>query len=265
MSNAGGHPWAHRFEVRSEALTDPGAVRSTNQDSLIADDDLGLWLVADGMGGHEGGEEASRIAVRVFHAVVVEGRAGGRKIAPADLLAGAAQRAHCEIEAWGATRKLVRPPATTVAVALRDNDVLWIGHLGDSRVWRLRHGALEQLTRDHSVVRDLVDCGEITEAEAERHPLASRITRCLGCGGIGAGIELRQERVEPGDILLLASDGLPRVVGPEEIRTVLAGERTLQSRAKELVGTALDFGAPDNVTVVVLEVGEKRATKRGRK
>ncbi len=223
--------------------THKGRVRDLNEDSYVADPQLGLWIVADGMGGHESGEVASRIAADFIHEQLSHG-AG---------LQEAAARAH-DVVTLAAQEGLGQPGmgSTLVALQLRDAryEVVWVG---DSRAYLWQDGGLRQLTRDHSFVQKMLDEGQISSAEAVNHPYRNVITQALGVADL--------DRVEvgavsgtlcQGEVVLLCSDGLTGEVSEEEIGTVLHGADNLQVAAQALVDSALEHGGSDNITVLLV-------------
>ena len=227
--------------------THVGCRRKVNEDCLLALPDLGLWAVADGMGGHHAGDVAS--------AMVVEALA---EPAPSDAMAERVERARRQLEA--ANTRLTafaveegggRTVGSTVVAFLTSGDryaCLWAG---DSRAYGLRDGQIVQLTRDHSLVQDLVDLGEIAPADARDHPNANVITRAVG-GTTQLELDLVEGRLASGDLFLLATDGLTRVVGDEEIAAAL-GSSDLELAADGLVERCLQRGAPDNLSFVIVK------------
>lgn len=235
-------------------LTHPGLVRGRNEDAFACREDLGLFVVADGMGGHTAGDVASRTAVEAFVEGITSARekAGGSDGAGLlrDIAAGAHEKIRRLGEGIGGRR-----PGTTVVCLYVIAGTAWVGNLGDSRAYRLRNGRLERLTRDHSHVQRLVDAGDLLPEEAERHPMANVITNCLGYGEIAKVFLPRPETIEKGDLFLLASDGLTRVVSEAQIAAVLGAATGARAAAERLVALALEGGGPDNITVVVARHG----------
>ena len=235
-----------RFDCASR--TDVGLKRKINEDSILVETGRGLWAVADGMGGHEAGEVASTMvtdALRcVPNAAGVDELAG--KIVDTldavnrDLIALARSAAHGQTIG-----------TTVVGLAIADGSFCCIW-LGDSRAYRLRDGQLSRLTRDHSLVQDLVDAGMLTSEEAETHANANLITRA-----VGVAEEIRPDTVSgdvaPGDRFLLASDGLTRVVPDDQLAAQLRAARP-DKAADTLLEMALAGGAPDNVSLIVIGI-----------
>ncbi len=189
------------LKLRSEAITHPGRVRPGNEDALLARDEAGLWAVADGMGGHEGGAQASAGLVRALEGLSAD---GDFRQALASLQAGIQRANRRLIERTAASPRHRKPGTTVVAAVVRGGQgaAVWAG---DSRVYRFREGKLERLTRDHSQVQKLIDDGVLDEAAAEAHPMAHVITRAIGFDE-PVPLETREFSVLAGDRLLLCSD-----------------------------------------------------------
>ncbi len=234
-------------QSQSRSRTHVGRVRSSNEDAYLARDDLGLWAVADGMGGHEGGELASRLTIASLESV--------QSVDSFDRLfqetRSALEKANSELIGMADQFSRGRAAGSTVAVLLLRADrgfVLWAG---DSRVYRLRDDILEQLTRDHSHLQALIDDDMITEEEAEFHPLAHLITRAVGFSE-PLGLQVMEMEVRPRDRFLLCSDGLNRVVPRSEIENMMKIEN-LEEAVDAMLNTTLDQGAPDNVTMIAVD------------
>jgi serine/threonine protein phosphatase Stp1 len=226
--------------------THVGCRRRINEDAVLSRPELGVWAVADGMGGHDAGEVAS--------ALVVESLA---KLGPGLALA---ERADAASRALAGVNKLLiamaasgaggRTIGSTVVALLAGEGAFVCLWAGDSRIYRARGGVLQQLTRDHSLVQELVDLGEIDAADAERHPNANVITRAVG---VDAMLELDtvEGDVRSGDVFLLASDGLTRLVSDAELLEGLQAD-ALEETADSFLATCLERNAPDNVSLVIL-------------
>ena len=234
----------------SAGFTDPGRKRRRNEDSFVIEPPL--FAVADGMGGAQAGEVASRLAAaafREFH--------GADELEPEERLAAIIQEANRRIYERAADDAQVSGMGTTITAALIGCDALIIGHVGDSRAYRLRNGRFEQLTEDHSLVADLVRSGRLTPEEADTHPQRSVITRALGTDP-EVDVDTFAVAVETGDLFLLCSDGLTTMVGDEDIRDLLARARDLEQAGKGLVKAANRAGGEDNVTVVLFQLENGR-------
>jgi serine/threonine-protein phosphatase Stp1 len=223
--------------------THVGCRRRMNEDAVLSRPELGVWAVADGMGGHEAGEVAS--------ALVVEGLAGlDGGLALPQRAAAAGRVLEGVNEALMTLAGGRRTIGSTVVAVLADERAFVCLWAGDSRVYRVRAGGLQRLTRDHSLVQELVDLGEINAAEAEGHPNANVITRAVGADAT-LKLDLVEGDVRPGDVFLLASDGLTRLISDDELRTGLQAEG-LEATADRFLDTCLERGAPDNVSLVIL-------------
>lgn len=240
------------MKLNAAAITDVGRVRPHNEDHVLAEE--GLYAVADGMGGHAGGEVASEVAIETL-------RAGFHAQPTADGLVEAVQQANNAV--WQRAHdnaELHGMGTTTTAAALVEIDgeqVLEIAHVGDSRAYLLRDDELTQLTDDHSLVEDLVRSGRLSPEEAENHPQRHIVTRALGHGDGEAGeIDVDTVVVSPfrGDRLLLASDGLTNEVTDDQIASVLRRFADPNEAAAELVRQAKANGGNDNISVVVIDV-----------
>ncbi|TXR55955.1 PP2C family protein-serine/threonine phosphatase [Quadrisphaera setariae] len=236
--------------LRAAARSDVGLVRASNQDSGFAG--TRFVVVADGMGGHAGGDVASATAVAEL--IGLDDEAHGAE-AP-QRLADAVARAQAALLRRVAVEPSLSGMGTTVTALLRAGERLVLAHLGDSRAYLLRDGALVQVTRDHTFVQRLVDEGRITAEEAEHHPQRNVILRVLGDVQSSPEPDLSVQEAHVGDRWLLCSDGLPRVVSDETIERTLVQEPDVGRCAETLVELALRAGAPDNVTCVVADVVE---------
>ena len=231
------------FRIESWAKTHEGRVRDHNEDSFCAMERQGLWAVADGMGGHEGGEWASAKLVEKLEAIELPEAFD----AACDAVAEAIRAANRAILAE-AQRRGKQMGSTIVVLLVQDQSfaVLWVG---DSRAYRLRDGELEQLSRDHSQVQEMVDRGILRPEDAAGHPMGHILSRAVG---VREEVEVDKVagEVQPGDIFLLCSDGLHGYVEEREIARRLRGSP--ERAPDELVELTLANGAPDNVTVVAV-------------
>lgn len=245
------------FRIESEAATDIGVVRELNEDSYLVRPDLGLWLVADGMGGHDAGDFASRTLVEELD------RMQPATSAPALLTALEAQVAHANAVLRQAAR--TRGPRAvvgcTLAILVIFGDAYACVWSGDSRIYRIRHGQIEQATRDHTEAQELVDRGTLTPEEAQSWPRRNVVTRAIGVFD-EPELEMVQGRIEDGDIFVICSDGLTQHVSDEEIGQ-MANLRPLRTAVEQLIATTLARGARDNVTVVTVACREVTAVRSG--
>jgi len=238
----------------SAAVSHVGRVRSNNQDSGYAG--RNLFLVADGMGGHAGGDVASAIATRR-----IAEADGDYASAPdaAAALEGALIAANRQLAETVAEHSELTGMGTTVSAVLLDGDRVVISHIGDSRIYLLRSGELSQISTDHTFVQRLVDAGRITAEEAMVHPRRSVLMRVLGDVESSPEIDSMVLDTRDGDRWMLCSDGLSGVVSFDELHELLSADAGAKQVADRLVKASLDGGAPDNVTVVVIDIGEPAA------
>ena len=246
------------------ARSDPGLRRATNEDSYCARDDLGLFMVADGMGGHVAGEVASRLAVEEVERFVEATETVGphatwpMPIDPAvgreeNRLSGGLTLANRRIADRVEGSEQLRGMATTaVAVLVRDAHAA-LAHVGDSRAYLQRATELTRLTRDHSWVEEQMLAGMLSADAARDHPGRNIVTRALS-GTDPLEVDVSGVELAAGDRLMLCSDGLTSVLGDEEIDGVLRGTPPLDARCEELVRRVNAAGGPDNVTVVVIDI-----------
>ncbi len=226
--------------------TDVGRVRSLNEDALLDRGDIGLWAVADGMGGHDAGDFASQAIVDAL----------GQVAPPSDgssFLRDVEERiqgAHAALRRESLARGSGGIIGSTVVALLAWNRHYACIWAGDSRLYLLRDGALRRVSRDHSLVQDLVDAGELAPEQAESHPQANVVTRAVGAVE-NLVLDKTHEQISVGDMFLLCSDGLTRHVSDQEIAAVLTDE-TVPGAAQVLIDLALERGARDNVTTVVV-------------
>ncbi|HEY9499119.1 MAG TPA: protein phosphatase 2C domain-containing protein [Terrimesophilobacter sp.] len=236
---------------KSAAVSHVGKIRANNQDSGYAGKHL--FVVADGMGGHAGGDVASAIALK--------------RIAEADKPYASAQDAEFALQtALLAANTLLAETVfdhaeltgmgTTVSALLRVGDQMALAHIGDSRIYLFREGKLEQVSADHTFVQRLVDSGRITQEEAAVHPRRSVLMRVLGDVDSSPEIDTAVLETQEGDRWLICSDGLSSYVSDDKLETVLATFTGTKDAANRLVKESLDQGAPDNVTVVLVDIGE---------
>jgi protein phosphatase/serine/threonine-protein phosphatase Stp1 len=232
--------------IRYSAKTHVGLKRRVNEDAILVLPEEKIWVVSDGMGGHEAGDMASALVVDSI-ALLPDGMDPSAKMkALRDALAGAHARIVAEAESRDTTIG-----ATVVALVLSDGHflALWAG---DSRLYRLRGGSIEMLTTDHSVVAALVKSGQMSWDEAELHPQSNQITRAVGVGD-----ELELEKVHgevvPGDRYLLCSDGLSKYMTFDELKRAMQGA-PIETVSEKLVQIALDGGGADNISVIVVDI-----------
>ena len=233
----------------SHAATHVGMVRKLNEDAFVNRPDLGLWAVADGAGGHHAGEVASGEVAAQLQAIEAGLSAGEILVEVRHRL----EDAHARLRRDAARRGAGVMMATTVVALMARNDHFACLWAGDSRAYLLRGDVLTEVTRDHSLVQEMIDNGEISEAEAQDHPQANVITRAVGAHIDPLDLEKRAGRLHAGDRLLLCSDGLCKAISNPRLAELLAGEA--EGGAERLIRAALDAGGTDNVTVVTIDYG----------
>lgn len=251
---------------RAAARTDAGCQRQRNEDNYYVSPDNRVFAVADGMGGAVGGAKASKLAVEAIEKrwKDVPPPTGDRESIQKWLLETVTM-ANQSVWHEAEEDSTVRGMGTTVVVAVQSEDnYLEIAHVGDSRAYLLRDGKPTLLTNDHSVVQEMVRAGRLTEEQARINPYKNLITRCLGHE---EKVEVDQTPVElkRGDWIVLCSDGLPTVLRDEQICDVVAGVHEPDGVCEELVKLTLDGGAPDNVTVVVVNYFDPDDSDNGNK
>ena len=243
------------LELSVHGRSDVGQVRAGNEDSLLM---LGtVFAVADGMGGHRGGEVASATALGPL--AELDGRSFDDAQAALDALSEAAIAANAEVSRRSRTEPELEGMGTTLTAVLVDGDDAHLVHVGDSRAYLLREGVLVQLTDDHTLVQALIDQGRITRDEASEHPHRSVITRAIG---VGSDVEVDRVSIAlaDGDVLLLCSDGLTGVVDDDEIAAIIT-EHGAHEAVDELIARANAAGGPDNITVLTLAVRRSDAAE----
>ena len=251
-------------QISSAVASHPGLRREDNEDSFCSRGDIGLFMVADGMGGHAAGEVASRLAVEVIEGFINDTRdadvnttwpfpydpqfnLAGNRLKAAFRLAN--RRLGAAMEADEALRGM----ATTAAAVLFAKDAPVVAHVGDSRVYLWRDKKLSQITQDHSWVGEQVRAGVMTETDARRHPWRNVVTRALS-GGDDPEVEVTEIDTRAGDRLLICSDGLSSVVPMPKLEAILNQFDSLERTCQLLIDAANNAGGPDNITVAMLQV-----------
>lgn len=251
--------YAIDFALRTHA----GLVRPLNEDALGADPDAGLFILADGLGGYNAGEIASTMAVSTLLAELTaaqdKARTEGVPFDPRGALRDSMVGMNATIFRAALNSTAFEGMATTVVIGWLLDGRLWVAHAGDSRLYRFRGGALEQLTRDHSFSQELLDAGMVTQEEARLLPAKNLVTRALGASA-DVEPEIHDYDVQAGDLLVLCSDGLTEMVTHYEIGGLIAAcAPDVQETARRLVDMANEAGGRDNVSVIVVNVGDARA------
>ncbi len=242
------------MELKVGARSDVGMIRSGNEDNFFAeaDDRRGVFVVADGMGGHAAGEVASEMAVQIvarhlLSLTSVLDRASAEKLAQAMRDANRAiyDRMLAEVDKQGM--------GTTASVLVLSDNQFLIGQIGDSRIYLLRDGALTQLTKDHSYVQEQVDAGLLTPEQARYHPYSNVITRCVGASE-SVDADIYEGEMKPGDVFLLASDGLTGMVDDRRLQAMLLARSGPGRIVDALIAEANGRGGLDNITAIVIQV-----------
>ncbi|AOE84306.1 PP2C family protein-serine/threonine phosphatase [Pseudomonas sp. TCU-HL1] len=215
-----------------------GCVRSHNEDSLLCAPDLGLWAVADGMGGHQRGEVASSVAVATLRETVALGQR----------LPNAVQAAHNAVLSAASGSGM----GTTLVAVKFDGAAFDLAWAGDSRAYRVSADGISRLSHDHSLVQALVDAGELTAHEARRHPQRNVVTQCLGQAHQALEVGCAQGTLAPGELLLLCSDGLTGELDDDQIQAQCAIADTLEDLVAGLLQQACDAGGRDNISCIVI-------------
>ncbi len=253
-----------RTPLDCATLSHPGMVRSHNEDSVFVDGDAGIAVLADGMGGYNAGEVASGIAVNVIGNGMLPELRSGRELSKVDVTSGLTHAALLLQQQIAAANKGIyeaaqaRPECagmgTTIVTTVFCGNRISIGHIGDSRCYRLRGEKFEQLTHDHSLLQEQIDSGQLTVEQAKYSLNKNLVTRALGIEAI-VPADIVEYRVEANDIYLLSSDGLTDMVESDVIHTTIDDKRSdLALAAAELIDLANQNGGRDNISVVLVRV-----------
>ena len=252
------------LRVKSYGSTDVGLLRTHNEDCFAVSDRNQLYVLADGMGGHNHGEVASRIAVDSIFESVPDSLSNDGTL-PVTYDAKLSRHSNClktsihsaHDQVLGAIREdgSLLGMGTTIVSALHHDRTMSVAHVGDSRGYRLRHGHLELLTQDHTWVNEQVVAGYLSEEQAKSHPLKNVVTRALG-GDSDIVVDVLETQAQPGDLFLLCSDGLTTMLNDEEIHERLVTSDSLEDTCRRLIQDANARGGFDNITVVLLQVYE---------
>jgi protein phosphatase len=257
------------FEWQLDGKSDVGRVRELNEDCIHTNKDLGFVVLADGMGGHQGGEIASAMAVSGIAqdledaaSSLEQGNEEEQSQAISNLLESTIAKVNSEIFVTSEANDQYRGMGTTVVVALTHNNKLHYAHVGDSRLYRLRNGELEQLTKDHSLINELLAQGFYkTLEEAEQAGQKNVITRAVGIKN-DVDTDVAETEVQENDMYLLCSDGLNDMISDEEIAETLKSNAGMEETLSQLIDKACEAGGRDNVSVMILKAGKRSLIKK---
>ena len=252
---------APNFCYTCAGRTDVGVIRSGNEDNYLMIADDGVFIVADGMGGHAAGEVASEMAVRII-ARELGDLTGCTDAEAADKVRNAIVEANSAIFQRTLAEQDKRGMGTTATAMILLNGNYLIGQVGDSRAYVLRDGTLTQLTKDHSYVQEQVDAGYLSAEEARTHPYSNVITRCVGAN-VDVAPDVYLGSLRSGDVYLIASDGLTGMIEDEDLLRMMLKGQTPQQLADDLVGEANRRGGLDNVTVIIVRIDSARDSSDG--
>lgn len=253
------------FTVFASGLTDTGRARSHNEDAIAWDAEHGLAMLADGMGGHNAGDVASRLCLQTLSEMLIPALEKPLRLQPnknmskhATLVRRTVNKANKAIFDDAETNSKRKGMGTTLVMVLFYDKKVVVAHVGDSRVYRLRGSKLEQITADHSLVRELLEQGVISEEEVENNPYSHVITKAVGVRPRVVA-EVQEFDVKPGDAFMLCSDGLTDMVDDETIsETLLAGSGNWERASQRLIDFANNNGGHDNISVVIAALGGPR-------
>jgi serine/threonine protein phosphatase PrpC len=250
------------IEVKTYGLTDVGRKRKKNEDQFVLNDQLGLYVVADGMGGHKGGAVASQLAVDTIHSVIQSFSDDPANIKEADVRPGdykgwivhAVQSASKAVHDKSKENKALKGMGTTVVMVLVHDDRLYVGNVGDSRCYLIRNNKISQITEDHSLVGEQVKAGLITEDDARNHQYKNVITRSVGFQPT-VEVDVCSKQIKYNDAILLCSDGLSNMLDDNQLLTMILAN-SAKSICQKLVDMANEKGGDDNITTIYLNFEE---------
>lgn len=239
--------------MKSYSITDVGQKRTVNQDFVFTSETPvgnlpNLFVVADGMGGHKAGDFASSYAVEILLSTIREDENSN----PVKIIRAAIENANTQLLREASDNEAMSGMGTTMVLVTIVGHYAYVANVGDSRLYLIDENKISQITKDHSLVEEMVRMGEISRDDARNHPDKNIITRALGAGR-DVDVDFFDIRLTPGDILLLCSDGLSNMVPDEDIRQVIMTSETLEETGRRLVSMANDNGGRDNIAVVLVE------------
>lgn len=247
--------------MKSYSITDVGRVRSQNQDYVFASDTgvgrlSNLFVVADGMGGHKAGDRASSSAVSVFLNSVKKSKDRN----PVNIMRRALEKANAVVYKEANSSEALQGMGTTIVAATIDDNTLYVANIGDSRLYLIRGHEIRQITRDHSLVEEMIRIGGITREQGRFHPDKNVITRAIGVRE-SVEADFFDETVEENDILLLCSDGLSNMLEDSEMEEIISSGADLKAAANRLVERANECGGRDNITVLLAKMQKNEVKK----
>jgi len=247
-----------------EALSHVGRIRTNNEDSLAFDPSAAIAVLADGMGGYNAGEVASSMATSLISAMlyswVMETGSSATQQDSCAAMARCVESANLAIYDAAHSNPAYAGMGTTLVVCVFKENRILVGHVGDSRCYRIRGRVLQQLTKDHSLLQEHLDTGRITPELAALSPIKNLVTRALGVE-LGVQLEIKDYAVQPGDLYLLCSDGLSDMVPDEQIVRITTRGAGLAQMAEHLVAAANENGGKDNVSVLLIAAGDAAVPK----
>ena len=239
----------------SAAYSDIGKKRLANEDSYFVSEftkNIGYIIVADGMGGHRGGAVASKMTVDCIKSCFDKNFEWKNEGDIKNLLKNAIELANKTVYAVAKEDSHLLGMGTTVVLCIVENENLYIANVGDSRLYHITQDKINQVTKDHSVVQELIDLGEISEKEAENHPNRNLITRAVGTNA-DVETDFYKFKAKSGDMIVICTDGLSNMVGKDEIKSIVTSEIDLKDAVKKLVDRANERGGLDNITVAAVK------------
>lgn len=235
------------------AITNKGIVRTQNQDCIYASDNMKLYIIADGMGGANAGDIASKKAVEIAQKYIIDNYTEESNIAIKELIRNALGFANKEVYELSLSNKEYEGMGTTIIILLIINNKIYIGHIGDSSLYRIRRNVIRKITKDHTYVQNLVDNKEITKQQAKVHPKRHMLTKVLGCDSF-IEPDIIVKKIEDNDYILMCTDGLTNMVKDREIYNIITDKKDCKIIAETLVDLANSRGGFDNISVILIEI-----------
>ncbi|MGI6065591.1 MAG: Stp1/IreP family PP2C-type Ser/Thr phosphatase [Bacillota bacterium] len=233
--------------MQAEVITNIGLVRKKNEDAVFSDLDRQIFIVADGMGGCAAGEVASAVAVETVSQVVLNNPGES----PGEILRNAVYQANNRIYEIARENPQYAGMGTTITVSWIVEDLIYLAHVGDSRAYLIRNGEITSLTKDHSLVGELMREGGLTEEQAMTHPQKNILTRALGCNPL-VEVDVAEVSFHKGDYLLLCTDGMSNLVNSEDIVRIINSSDNIKESVRQLLNLALERGGYDNITAILV-------------